>query len=547
VTGPFYAPHFSVRVSGVTMAADVSSQVTRLAVETDLDMAGKFSITLRNPDNAVLDSALFDLGKTVEIHLGYGNDLKPTFLGDITAIEPEFPQDGPPVVVISGADKSQKLRRSQPKPTDYSRTSDSVIAARIAAENGLVPIVDPTPPFVKKITQTESDMAFLKSRARKYFFDVYVEWDRLHFQFPRPQTAAHVLEWGRNLSSFSPRISSAALAGLQTIRSYNQELAQTISGIALAADLDPDNLEEKLGSSAMDLLTSLARRAIRQDAVDNPFDAAELATSLLADLLEGMYEGTGSCVGIPDLTAGNYVAIRGVGKRFSGTYRLRNVSHVVDEGGFRTSFQISQRSQTSLLGLLRKQLVEEPSPNEPQRFYGVVLGTVLDNHELGSGEVPIGRVQVSYPGLSEDISSGWAPCVRPMAGNGTGFYALPENGEQVLVAFEHGNLARPYVLGSLWSAEAQPPLDNSDGRNTKQVIKSRAGHMITFDDTAGRGQLLIEDGRGSSIVLDATNGSITINAKNNLTISAGGTVTLQAGRGEKKTTVTVDANRVNVS
>ena len=61
-------------------------------------------------------------------------------------------------------------------------------------------------------------MAFLKARAENYFFDVYVEWDRLHFQFPRPQLAAHVLEWGKNLSSFSPRISAAGMAGLQVIR-----------------------------------------------------------------------------------------------------------------------------------------------------------------------------------------------------------------------------------------------------------------------------------------------------------------------------------------
>jgi phage protein D/phage baseplate assembly protein gpV len=545
VTEPFYAPHFSVRVAGVTMAADVTSQVVRMAVETDLDVAGRFSITLHNPDNAVLDSALFDLGKTVEIHLGYGNDLLPAFLGDITAIEPEFPRDGPPVVVISGADKSHKLRRAQPEPTDYSLTSDSIIAARIAAENGLVPVVDPTPPFMAKVTQTESDMAFLKSRARRYFFDVYVEWDRLHFQFPRPQTAAHVLEWGRNLSSFSPRISGAALAGLQTIRGYNQELAQTVFGIALAADFDRDNLEEKLGSSAMDLLTSLARRAIRQDTVDNPVDAVELAQSLLANLLDGMYEGTGTCIGIPDLAAGNHVSIQGVGNRFSGTYRLRKVSHLIDENGFHTSFQIAQSSNTSLLGMLRKQLVEEPSPNEAKRFYGVVLGTVVDNHEIGSAQLPIGRVQVSYPGLSENISSGWAPCVRPMAGAGAGFYALPEKGEQVLVAFEHGNLARPYVIGSLWNAKARPPLDNSDGRNDKRVIKSRAGHTITFDDTAGRGQLLIEDGQGSTITLDATNGAITIKAKNDLTVSAGGTLTLAGGDGGTK--ITVDASHVNVS
>jgi phage protein D/phage baseplate assembly protein gpV len=544
VTEPFYAPRFAIRISGLTMAADITDQVTQLVVETDLDLAGTFGITLRNPDNAVLDSALFDLGKTVEVHLGYGNELVPALLGEVAAIEPTFPQDGPPLVRITGYDKSYKLRRSQ-RATDYEYMDDSDIAARIAVENGLVPIVDPTPGFNVKITQVESDMAFLKARAQRHFFDVYVEWDRLHFQFPRPQLAAHVLEWGRTLSSFSPRISSAGLAGLQVIRDYNQELAQTVFAIAVAADFDLDNLEERLGSSAMDLLASLVRSGSRGQSVKNPLDAAVLAKSLLADLLEGMYEGTGTCIGIPELAAGRYVAIQGVGKRFSGTYRLRKVTHRIDDSGFHTDFAITRRAHTSLLGMLRKHLQEEPSPNQAERFFGVVIAKVQDNRELADGQAAIGRVKVSYPGLSEDFTSGWAPCVRPMAGKNMGFYALPEPDEQVLVAFEHGDLAHPYVIGSLWNDTQKPPASNADGANSKRVIKSRAGHSITFDDTGNVGKLVIEDHGGSRIVLDAADGSITISATKDLTIKANGTISLEAAGGATK--ITMDNDQVDVS
>jgi hypothetical protein len=62
---PPFAPRFEVRLSGVTLAADLADHVLSLTVETDLDLAGSFSLTLRNPDNRLLDSALLDLGKTV--------------------------------------------------------------------------------------------------------------------------------------------------------------------------------------------------------------------------------------------------------------------------------------------------------------------------------------------------------------------------------------------------------------------------------------------------------------------------------------------------
>jgi phage protein D/phage baseplate assembly protein gpV len=543
---PFFAPRFEIRIAGVTLAADITDQVVGLTVETDLDLAGSFAVTLRNADNRLLDSALLDLGKTVEIHLGYGTDLVPSFLGEIAAIEPSFPPDGGPVVRVVGYDKSYRMRRAQPAPAEYRFMNDSAIAALIAVQNGLVPIVDPTPGVLTSIPQFESDMALLKARAQRHHFDVYVDWDRLHFQFPRPQPAAHVLEWGRNLTQLSPRISSAGLAGLQVVRGYSQELAQTIYGAALAANGDPANLVERLGANAMELLLSLARRGIRKESVDNPLDAALLAESLLADLLEGLYEASGSCIGIPDLRAGRYVELRGVGRRFGGTYRLRKVTHRLDGTGFSTDFAITQRAHSSLAGLLRKQIVDEPPPHRQQRFEGLLLGEVVDNKEAMAMPpvVPTGRVKVAFPGLGDTVTSRWAPCARPMAGAGAGFYALPEIGEQVLVGFEHGDPTQPYVLGSLWSARQRPPVQDPLGTNTTRMIRSSTGHNITFDDSGGLGRLVIEDERGSSITMNGADGSITITARGDLRISATGSITLEAAAGVR--TISMTAQNVDV-
>lgn len=547
MSGPSCAPRFDVRVSGLTMAAELADQVLGITVETSLDLAGTFALTLRNPDNRLLDSPLLDPGKTVEVHLGYGNDLKPAFLGEIASVEPSFPAGGPPTVQVSGYDKSYRMRRGQPEPTEYTFVNDSMVAARIAVENGLVPVVDPTPGLREKIVQVESDMAFLKERARRYHFDVYVEWDRLHFRFPRPQAAAYLLEWGRNLSSFRPRLSSSAAAGVQVVRGYNQELAQTVMGLALAADLDLGRLTEQLGSSAADLVLSMARKGIRKHVLDNPLDAKTLAESLLAQFVEGMYEGAGSCVGIPELAAGQYIEIQGVGERFSGTYRLRKVTHRMDDSGFMTDFSIGQGGESSLLGALRKEITEEPPPNRTEPFYGVVVAVVEDNHEMAAvpPKTPIGRVKVSFPGLSDRFTSCWAPCANPTAGDGTGLYWLPEVGDQVLVAFELGDLSKPYVIGGLWNTGRPPPATNADGTNSTRVIRSRAGHTITFDDSGAGGKLVIEDGGlGSTIVLDAADGSLTISAARDLTITAGGSVTVSAAGGS--TQIVVDESHVDI-
>jgi phage protein D/phage baseplate assembly protein gpV len=555
----FYAPRFDIRISGLTLSADVSNQVTSVSYDSDLDMASMFNITMRNPDNQFLDSALFDLGKRVEVYIGYGNDLRPMMLGEITSLEPSFPEGGAPTLRISGYDLSYKMRNNQ-LDRSFQNVTDSVIAAQLAGEAGLIPVVDPSPIFHKdKVQHSGSDMALLKKLAKANFFEVYARWDKLYFQLPRPQTEAIMLEWGKNLSSFSPRISNAGLAGSQIVRSYNEELAQTIVAFAMAADFNPDTLQEKLGSSALDLLLSLGRRVLHKEKVESTVDAFVIAQSIMQEILDGMYEGSGSCIGVPDLQAGQYITIQGVGKRFSGAYRIRKATHTIDDGGYRTSFDVTQKSSTSLLPLLRKSLQEAPSPNKSEQFYGVAIGKVTQNNDTDSG-IPMGRVKVSYPWLSDSAESGWARCATPMAGSQIGMYFLPEVGDEVLIAFEQGNLASPVVIGSLWNADQQPPASNTDGQDNIRLIKTRSGHTITLDDTKGGEKIVISAKGGSQITMSndgsvttsakgggqvAMNkdGSVTISAKGDMTLSSqNGSITIQAQNGS----ITLAAQGVDV-
>ena len=520
------------------MAADVSNQeLLRVRYDSDLDVAEMFSVVLRNADNQFLDSALFDVGKTVEIHMGYGNDLRPMMLGEITALEPNFPENGPPTLTINGYDKSHRMRHNQPEPRSYRNVNDSAIAALIAVENGLIPMVDPSPIFhiQKPVLQSGSDMAFLKERALANFFEVRVWWDRLYFQFPRPQGEAYVLEWGRSLSSFSPRISASGLAGIQVVRGYSEELAQAIVAFAMAPDFNPANLKEKLGSAGLEFLLSLGRRATHGQKVESPVDALVLAKSLLQDVLEGMYEGSGACVGIPDLMAGRYVEVRGVGRRFSGTYRLRKVTHTIDENGYRLSFEVTQRSGANLLGLLRKTVNESPAPNRAEKFHGVIVAKVTSNVEAFDAPpaIPMGRVKVSYPTLSENVESGWARVVMPMAGKDMGMYFLPEVDDEVLVAFENGDLSSPVVLGGLYNSKRLPPATNSDTLNSIRVIKSKSGHTVTFDDSPAAPKVVIRHKGGSEISL-AGDGSVSVKAMGDLTLQANGTLTLDATKVDVK-------------
>jgi uncharacterized protein involved in type VI secretion and phage assembly len=150
-------------------------------------------------------------------------------------------------------------------------------------------------------------------------------------------------------------------------------------------------------------------------------------------------------------------------------------------------------------------------------FYGVTIAEVTNNKD----EAKLGRVKVKFPWLSDTDESFWARVLTPMAGGDRGLYFLPEVGDEVLVAFEHGNIEFPYILGALWNGKDQPPETNEDGENNKRTIKSRSGHTVTLDDTDGAEKIeIVDKSKKNSIVVNTKDNTITISADADITIQS---------------------------
>lgn len=158
--------------------------------------------------------------------------------------------------------------------------------------------------------------------------------------------------------------------------------------------------------------------------------------------------------------------------------------------------------------------IEQRSDN---RFYGVAVGQVTNNQDPQG----LGRVKLKFPWWSDDDESHWARVACFMAGSGRGAFFLPEVDDEVLVAFEHGDIHRPYVIGALWNGQAKPPADNASGKNDIRLIKSRSGHTVRLDDTEGAEKIAIVDKGGTnSITIDSKQNTITIKADKDVVIEA---------------------------
>jgi uncharacterized protein involved in type VI secretion and phage assembly len=179
-------------------------------------------------------------------------------------------------------------------------------------------------------------------------------------------------------------------------------------------------------------------------------------------------------------------------------------------------------------------------------LYGVVVGVVTNNKDPEQ----LGRVKVKFPWLSDQDESNWARIASPMAGKERGIYFLPEVEDEVLVAFEQGDVAFPYILGALWNGQDKPPVANEDGKNDVRMIKSRSGHVIRLTDEASKEKIEIIDRSGkNSIVIDTAKDTITITSDKDITLFAPqGTIKLEAQNVEIKSTadtkLTADAGLI---
>jgi uncharacterized protein involved in type VI secretion and phage assembly len=176
-------------------------------------------------------------------------------------------------------------------------------------------------------------------------------------------------------------------------------------------------------------------------------------------------------------------------------------------------------------------------------FYGVYPALVVD---IADPERQ-GRVKIRLPWLPDTGGAAcepWARLATLMAGPDRGTWFVPDADDEVLVAFEAGDLRRPFVIGALWNGRDAPP-EQMDGaaRNNLKVICSRRGVKVTLDDTDGAERLRLETPGGQSLTLEDGPAGVRVEDANGNSVqlaAEGMTLTASAK-------VTVNASMVEVS
>lgn len=374
-----YAPEFRILIDGSPVPAVLRSSVTGLSLQSALEGVDRLELTLTNDGLRWLDHALLKLDREVTLTLGYTPEpLTQMFVGEIVGHTASFPSGGTPTMTVVAQDRRHKMQKGNKTrwfaisiPT-YGNIPipDLAIASVLSAEHRLIPLVDPVgaalavliggasvvvsmddPKAMQKIIRKQdgqSDYDFLSRIALENGWDMVVDHSGplgghvLRFMSPLDHLTPDVsLRYGRDLIDFAPRISTVGQIAGVTATIWQPDIKMEFT-VSVGWDWDRQSLDISItpgfgmqaGSGSTDATYTL---------VDKPVTRADAARTIVGTLLPRLNRrltASGNVVGDRRIKTGGVLRIEGVGEKFGGLYRVTSVTHSVDTGGWRTSFEL---------------------------------------------------------------------------------------------------------------------------------------------------------------------------------------------------------------
>ena len=539
----------AVKVDGQPLAPDVAAKIVEATIEQDLVLPDAFAIRFRDIATAtgsntqtlfgMADRDEFRVGREIELSMGREEKTKTAMKGEITALELEMRADGVPGLTVRGYDKGHRLNR-QKKTRTFTNHKISDIVQQVANDSGLTSKVDDTMEVYEHVFQdNQTDWEFVRGLARTIGKEAFVTDSALNFRTPAVNGAPIEQEFGQSLRQMRLRMTSSAQVGQVEVRGWDPKKKQAVTVLVKEPGDTAPKDKGKVGGDAASVFGS-AKFILNDHTIASHEDAKQRAQSILDELSGGFVQLDCVCLGDADLKPGRQIKIKGISTRFAGEYYISATTHqTTPDRGYVTNVVVSGRQPNSLTALVSSNAARPGAPSAARssfRHPGVVVGIVSNNQDPDDR----GRVKLRFPWFDDSLESNWAPVASPMAGKDRGFFWLPEIDDEVLVAFDHGDINHPYVVGSLWNGIDKPPKRTNEvisgGNVNQRIIKSRSGHVITIDDTSGQESISIVDKTGSnSIKLESPT--------NKLTVAVNGDMILDASRGNlslKGLTVSVE-------
>jgi phage protein D len=343
--------------------------VMGITVDLDLMQPGMALITLRNKLSQYNEK--FKPGDPVEVKMGGGTrrneggtgtgDKQTIFKGEVVGVEASYKQGGDPKLSIRAFDKLHRMLRGKKSKT-YQKQSDQDIASALASQHGLSAQCGSTPKIKHEhvYQHNQSDLEFLRTRAARLGYSVWVEDTKMFFDVPdlgKDSGLEFILDQqpkdgkGDKLKAFNGRMSNALVVKKVTVRGWNPEKKEEIVGeeSAKSSKLGSSNAAASLGDFG-EVVTFTC---------DHPIfsveEAKAIAKSKLDEASMGFLTAEAETMGNAGIKVGIVVKIKvsldTPTDRFNGKYLVSGCTHryTADnkgtEGGYSTFMRLSRDAE----------------------------------------------------------------------------------------------------------------------------------------------------------------------------------------------------------
>jgi hypothetical protein len=367
------APEFKIVIDGEPVPAALRGCIVSVSYTDGIEGADRVDVAIANPSLQWLDHPLLQTGNDFRLSIGYApGPLEEVFVGEITGVEVSFPGGGIPTVRVTAQDALQRLQHGTkdrsfrikiPSVGNFP-LPDPLVAMIVSGGNLLVPAIDPIggalstlvslatflafPQFAQMAVRKQSgidDFQFLTQIAKDNGWQMYIDHTAeprgsvLKFQFLVQDYAPSLtLTWGASLTDFTPRLTTVGEIEGVSARVWVDSLKMEFV-IAVNWDYDRAMFTLSIAPSSGVLGELLAPA---KTATIKPTSYATAPRKILTELLPKLNNrltGSGSTVGDPRIKASRVVDLQGLGRQFSGLYRITSTTHTFDGGGYKTSFQ----------------------------------------------------------------------------------------------------------------------------------------------------------------------------------------------------------------
>jgi len=353
VTSAFYASRPKLSLDGKENA-DLSDGLLSLLVEENNSGLYRCELNFGNRGTAddsagylYFDRSILDFGKTVSVTIGDGDAAAQIFQGRIMRIEAKYIKETPPELTVLAEDRFQDLRMTR-RTRVFEDVTDGEVIELLASQHSLKEEIDIDGPQTYKVLAqvNQSDLAFLRERARAIDAEAWVEGDTLHAQSRSRRNGEDVaLTFGQRLQEFSVLADLAGQCTGLAVSGWDVNSKEAIEYEAEESVIRGELNGDQSGSNILGSAIGTRKEQITHAIPFTNEEARYMAEARYRMACRRFVTGFGAAEGDGRIRVGAHVELAGLGTLFNGKYYVVEARHAFDgvQGtGYRTYFKVER-------------------------------------------------------------------------------------------------------------------------------------------------------------------------------------------------------------